>query len=329
MTKRICHSRKRSAPACPVGRSGILPEERFPTSRNDKQTGLSLSPFTDRSGMALVLVLMIVALITAMVVEFAYGVYVNTNALHNWQTSQKLSITAKSATRLASKLITSNMLEQYKTRAAFEMSQKIPFGDLDGTITLRIEDENAKFNLNSLRNPEGQAFFVNLIRNLNRVRNLNLDPDIANKVTYWINASTDRRPQNAASIQPKNALLDSVDELLLIPGIDRESYDKLLPYVTIYGSGDNNFSINVNTADVPVLMSLAENTSEDMAERIISYRPLTSLQAVPDISVGFGAGHAVYSGTAFHVVATAESGGIKRIIESVLQGNSVLYWKEM
>src|SRR5512139_1596351 len=61
----------RLMPACPVGRSHV-------------------SRIADQSGMALVLVLMIVALITAMVVEFAYGVYVNTNALNNWQTSQKL-----------------------------------------------------------------------------------------------------------------------------------------------------------------------------------------------------------------------------------------------
>jgi hypothetical protein len=45
--------------------------------------------------------------------------------------------------------------------------------------------------------------------------------------------------------------------------------------------------------------------------------------------MGFGAGHATYSGNAFHVIATAESSGIKRIVESVLEGSTVKYWKEM
>jgi general secretion pathway protein K len=284
----------------------------------------NLSLLTNRSGMALVLVLLIVTLITAMVVEFAYGVYVSTNALHNWQTSQKLSLATKSATRLASKLISSNMLESYKTRSAFEMSQKIPFGDLDGTITLRIEDENAKFNLNSLRTKkDGYDFFVRLLKILD------LNPDIANMVSYWVNASTDHRPKNSGSIQPKNTYLDSVDELLLIPGIDRESYGKLMPYVTIYGSGNDTYRINFNTADVPVLRSLADNISEELAERIISYRPLISLQAVPGVDMNLGAGYVTNSSNTFHVTATAESNGIKRIVESVLEGNTVRYWKEM
>lgn len=292
-----------------------------------------VSLFTNRSGMALVLVLMMVALITAMVVEFAYGVYVNTNALHNWQISQKLSLTAKSATTLASKLIFTNMLEQYKTKSAFDISQKIPFEDIDGIITLRIEDENAKFNLNSLKNPDGYAFFVRLLKVLD------INPDIANIVSYWINSSTEHRPQNAGNIQSKNAYLDSIDELLLIPGIDRESYDKLLPYVTIFGSGEGLFIININTADVPVLMSLSDAITRDMAERVITYRQLTpftdnsQIQKVAGFESGSVSnplmGHIVINGAAFHVISAAESGGIKRIIESVLQGSTVKYWKEM
>ncbi len=282
---------------------------------------------SSRSGMALVITLMIVAIITAMVVEFAYGVYVNTTALHNWQTSQQLSVAARSAIKLGAWLISGNlrnMPNSYRTKNVITISQKMPFEDLEGTITLTIEDENAKFNLNSLKTKkEGYDFFVRLLKSLN------LNPDIANMVSYWINASTDHRPQNYSNIQPKNTYLDSVDELLTIPGIDRESYDRLLPYVTIYGSGNDTFLINVNTADVPVITSLADNVSPALAERIISYRPLTSLQAVPGVDVGLGAGHVTYAANAFHVVATAESGGVKRIIESVLNGNMVQYWKEM
>src|SRR3990172_7749332 len=98
----------------------------------------------DNRGMALVLTLLVVAILTAMVVEFAYGVYISTNALHNWQTAQRLSLAAKSATRLGARLITQNA-SLYPGH--MEITQRIPFDEIDGTISLRIEDENSKFNL--------------------------------------------------------------------------------------------------------------------------------------------------------------------------------------
>lgn len=293
---------------------------------------------SSQGGIALVITLMIVTLITAMVVEFAYGVYVNTNALHNWQISQELSLTARSATRLASKLITApvgfrdSLMRDLYTSPGLTLSQKIPFKDVEGTITLRIEDETAKFNLNALRyrngtdNNNAYNVFVRLLEALN------MNTDIANMVCFWMNSSTGHRPREAGSGRSKNTYLDSVDELLMIPGIDLESYRRLQPYVTIYGSGDGTLSINLNTADVPVLMSLSDNISKQLAERIISYRPLTSINAVPGFenpgSIPLGI-LVAYNSSVFHVAATAESGGIKRIVESVLQGGTVLYWKEM
>ncbi len=293
------------------------------------------SLFTDRKGMALVLTLMIVALITAMVVEFAYGVYVNTNALHNWQTSQELSVAARSATKLAARLI-SERGGEYQAGGVFEMSQQIPFGDLDTTITLRIEDENAKFNLNWLGgtfnagfNPDKDPYkmFLRL------VKSLGLKDDVAARISDWIDADSEPRSGDSEN-GAKNAPLASVDELLLIPGIDSETYARLAPYVTIYGDK----MININSASVPVLMSLSDSITAGLAERIVKYResvPFTTntdLLKVAGFDQGVGTsqfGYISERGTAFHIVATAEANGVKRIVESVLEGAVVKYWKEM
>jgi general secretion pathway protein K len=296
-----------------------------------------VSPFTDRSGMALVLTLMVVAIITAMVVEFAYGVYVNTSALHNWQTSQELSVAARSATKLAARLIAERGREHY-AGGVFEMSQKVPFGDLDTTITLRIEDENAKFNLNALghtgfyHSAEDEGANVRFVRLLDQ---LHLKRQIADRIADWIDSDNNPRlgdSENGA----KNGDLDSIDELLLIPGIDRETYDKLSPYVTIYTDRDNR--IDINGADVPVLMSLSDSVSRDLAERVVRYRETNPFKELPEIKRVLGFNDTVYTslqglittqGTAFHVIATAEASGVKRVVESVLDGSSVRYWKEM
>ena len=295
--------------------------------------------FSNNKGMALVLTLLVVAILTALVVEFAYGVYVSTSALHNWQTSQKLSVAARSAVILGSRLISENASQySYTYPGLFELSQKIPFEDLDGTMSIRIEDENAKFNLNTLRglsftmgSDKGKAPYNSFVRLL---KALGLKTDIADRISYWVDSGTEHRPSDGKSAT-KNATLDSVDELLLIPGIDREGYERLKPYVTIY----SDKTININSADIPVLMSLSDSMTQEMADTIIKYRESAPFENISDITrlPGFGPagtgllGPIVVRGTAFHVIATAESGGIQRIIESVLDGSGkfVYYWKEI
>ena len=287
--------------------------------------------------MALVITLLVVAILTAVVVEFAYGVYVSTNALHNWQTAQRLSLAAKSATRLGARLITANaLMYPYTYPGQMEMTQKIPFDEIDGTILLRIEDENSKFNLNSLasRDPvTREETYASLVRML---KALNLKADIADRIVDWIDPDAEPRLRDSED-SAKNGYLDSIDELLLIPGIDRESYERLVPYVTIYGAVPGNpAQININGAAIPVLMSLSADINADKAQRIVRYRDATPFTKEGEFTqlVGGGTGligHITFRGRAFRVLATAQSGNIKRIIESVIDissGRVVMYWKE-
>ncbi len=310
--------------------------KRLFTSRNAGLDGRA--PARNRDGMALVLTLMIVAIITAMVVEFAYGVYTNTTSLSNWQTSQQLSLAARSAMKLAARVIAEKALDT-NTPGAFAISQKVPFGDLDTTLSLSIEDENAKFNLNTLiyqnggLNNDRYAQFVRLLQYLK------LPTAIADRVADWIDP--DSEPRLADSEKgAKNAYLDSVDELLLIPGIDRKTYEQLLPYVTIYGSAVSAGLININDASLPVLMSLP-GVDEQMARRVIEYRNIKPFAQKGEIGnvAGFESlvmgpfvGYITTDRSVFSVTATAESGGIRRTIDSVLQVSGlsavVIYWKE-
>ena len=58
--------------------------------------GSPLKCVHNQQGVALVVVLLALVLLTAMVVEFSYGVYTGTNDLYNWRDSQRLSVMAKS-----------------------------------------------------------------------------------------------------------------------------------------------------------------------------------------------------------------------------------------
>ena len=298
----------------------------------------------NNKGMALVITLLVVALLSAVVVEFAYGVYISTNALHNWQTAQRLSLAAKSATRLGARLIMENasLNLSYSYPGQMEVAQKIPFDEIDGATVLRIEDEKSKLNLNSLVPKNGiidtrtSGPYSSFLRML---KALNLKADIADRIVDWIDTDSEPRLRDSEN-SAKNGYLDSIDELLLIPGIDRESYERLVPYVTIYGSVPGSpAQININGAAIPVLMSLSDDISADMAERIVRYREASPFAATGEISrvsgfdkLNMPLTYMTVKGTVFRVLATAQTGNIKRIIESVIEiyGGSriVMYWKE-
>jgi len=141
----------------------------------------------------------------------------------------------------------------------------------------------------------------------------------------------------------KNGYLDSVDELLRVTGIDSHAYDTLSPLVTVYGI-ENVFNhlININTASRAVIMSLDDNMTEDLAERVIHYRALEPFNRVSDLVkvAGFGGSlgqslmnKLVVKASNLRITSVAEEDRIKRIIECVivLKGNTFLigYWQEI
>ena len=294
-------------------------------------------------GMVLVLTLMILTLITAMVVEFAYGVYTSTSALYNWRDSQRLSFVAKSGVAMAVNTISGALRsnsgappsELYRYLGREIPVPNIPEG-FNGSFVIKAEDENARLNLNSLRNADSLQVFKRLLGNLG------LDELIAERVADWID--TDSEPKLRDSEEgAKNAFMDSVDELLLIKGIDRHTYEKLSPYVTVYGfGGTDDRRININTAAIPVIMSLNENgmITREMAERLVRSRELEPFTTPGDlVNAGFAVNLSPDIITTdfprnFRITSVSEENKIKRVIEGVVRVNrgsqgTIFYWREM
>ncbi len=290
-------------------------------------------------GIALVLTLMVLVLVSALVVEFAYGVYTTTSGLYNWRDSQRLSFVAKSGTSLAVKTISDNraLLTKYATQERYTFPVENILGGFNGGVVITIEDENAKFNLNWLRSDrtntrrEAYASFKRLLDALNRLYAVNLDERIADLVTNWlVKDSGLSRSQDEPS---KDAYMDSVDELLMIKGIDNETYQKLLPYVTVYALDERNPQIiNINTASIPVIMCFG--VTRDQAEEILQKRRVAPF--TPDNRGVLGAslmGNVAFEPSNLRVTVTAEENKIRRILECVVSigssASTVKYWREM
>ncbi|MFO7667573.1 MAG: type II secretion system minor pseudopilin GspK [Desulfobacterales bacterium] len=298
-------------------------------------------------GMALVITLMILAIMMAMVVEFSYGVYTTNSSLYNWQASQQLSLVAKSGVTLALKTISVNQaLYTYTYPGKIDIPVENMFDAADeefsGKVLIRVEDENAKLNLNAIVWPNGKTNEAALASFEILLKNLQLDRQIAHKVADWIDHDSDPRSGNSEQ-GAKNAYMDSCDELCLIPGVDSRIYKTLEPFITIYGVDTiSSPLVNINSALLQVIMSLDDNITEQLAERIIKYRDIEPLKGPSDLVkiTGFDGplgqslmGRITVKAVNLRITSVAENNNIKRIIECVVGikdgGFVTRYWREI
>lgn len=292
-------------------------------------------PASNPKGMALILTLVIMAILTAMVVEFSYGVFISHSALHNWQSAQQLSLVAHSGLQLAAQRISEDLKGNYTYPGSMETIHKGLIEGVKGDLILRVEDESSKVNLNTLVYPNGilnEGTYASLTRML---QFLGLDRKIADRIADWIDPDDDPRlPDSEGGF--KNGTLESLDEILLIPGVEKGDYEKLRPHITLYGSG----LININGADLPVLMGLSDQIDQEKAKRIIYYRERTPFEKPEDVVkvAGFETlwmtlmSRITVKGSFFRVTSIASDGNAMRVIEVIMEGSSespvIRYWKE-
>src|SRR4030066_642244 len=286
---------------------------------------------TNRKGSALLITLLIITILTSLTVEFAYDVYISNGALSNWANAQRASLIAKSGQTLSSKNLMSVQKHPYTYAAEVNLPIEEKFGP-DTNLTVNIEDENSKFNINSIIFPNGLTN-ENALSSLKKLfEYLNINPSLALTIADWIDP--DREPRlRDSEYRAKNSYLWSVDELKLINGIDKKTFETIRPFVTVYG----NELININTAKLPVLISLHKDMTETLAKRIIDYRENTPFEEEVQIVRVSGLetigplllGRITVKSSCFRVISTAIVNEITRSIESVLDTSiKVLYWRE-
>lgn len=163
-----------------------------------------------------------------------------------------------------------------------------PFKVEYGEITGKIADLQGLFNLNNLvkdGNPvePQRAAFKRLLGSLE------IEGEIADAVMDFIDRDHEPYPLTGAeendylNLKPPYRTADrpfeSVSELRLVKGITEETYLKLLPHIFPLPS-KNAVKINVNTATIPVLMSLSAKITKPDAEQLAMGRGSTGYKEV-------------------------------------------------
>ena len=172
--------------------------------------------------------------------------------------------------------------------------QDYPIGD--GIISIDIQDEQGKFNVNDLSKEFGvQSEFTKrdqFARLLKHIPIQSSNRTLIGAVGDWIDADDSPTLYGAESTyyqtqwppyQTHNHALGSVDELHLIKGFTDDIVRQLKPYLTVYPYPPNRV-VNINTASLPVLVSLHPSISNEVARTIMRKRPFRTKQSLDRVS---------------------------------------------
>ena len=307
-------------------------------------------------GFALVIALIVTALLVALLAEFVNEVYVDTSHSHNFVAAQQAGILAESGVAGGIKLLqvssTLRLGEQYSSLLEpWAKPQK--FDTDDGTVTVTIEEETGKLNLNTATSANGTAnVYTQMFSRL--LTRLKLSADLSDALLDWVDENETPHPGGAESsyygtLKPpypaKNARLETVGELALVKGFTPEALTKLTPCVTVYGNvSDAEFAgkINVNTAPKEVLASLDDRMTDDLIDRILDYRKTRPIKGMADFNSiagidavsGAFADKITFIGTVYRIRSEGKVGESVAVTEAVVRTlggtatPAVLYWRE-
>jgi general secretion pathway protein K len=247
-----------------------------------------------KEGIALITTLMIVALVVAVVVEFNRTAVAEIEVSKNFSDEKKITYLAISGVNAVKDLLMlegmyskgDTLLEEWaKSRAYFDSaSAALQEGRLAGVI----HDECSKINVNSLLGENGEFNETQrlLWDRLLKQPQFGLTNDQVNAIIHGVKDWIDKDDEvtgifgaedtiyRGRGYLCKNGPLQTLEEMLLINGMTKEVFygegrrEGIHSYFTVFGGAE----ININTAPVPILMSLSEEMTEDIALEMDKFR---------------------------------------------------------
>lgn len=248
--------------------------------------------------MAMLATLMAVALMTVLVMDFAYSATAGFRAAANQMNELRADYLARSGVQVGLGLLSqdarNDALSQHPYDGLDEM-WATPFPPLPvegGTASVSIVDETRKLDINQLVNPANGApnpAFGAILARLFEL--LNVSPEILPALIDWLDpdsiptqggAEADYYLQLMPPYEPRNGPMPTIADLRMVRGVDDATFIRLAQDLTTAP----NTRVNINTASPEVLMAmlpqLANQTS--MLQAILAgrpYRTLSDLNKIP------------------------------------------------
>jgi general secretion pathway protein K len=253
-------------------------------------------------GMVLLLVLVVVALLSALLTEWAFSTHVDMRLTETFRDSTRAWYLAKGGVQAG------RMILQNDTNAWAHPSELwgqgipgYPIGE-NGSVSIDIEDLEGKLNLNTLVDANGNPNTV-MIRRLYRLLDLlalAAPGDLTAAVVDWVDKDGDVYDeiilednstlpvagaegsyyQGLTSPYPAaNGPLNALDELSMVRGFTPEVMDVVFPYLSVNGTT----SLNLNTAGADLLQAWDRDVSPRAVEEILNARAAAPLESTDDV----------------------------------------------
>jgi len=256
-------------------------------------------------GMALLLVLVIVALLTSLLTELAFSTLVDLRLTETFRDSTRAYYLARGGVS-AGRMILQEDRNKYDALNETWSQGIVNYPVGEGVVTIDIQDLDGKLAVNDLvdgNNPQALVvdrfyrFFLAL-----GIENLADPAELTAALIDWLDQGDEpytmirtddvNIPVSGAEnlyyqsrqkpYQCKNGPLETLDELLLVRGFTPEILKLAAPHLTVNGSSQ----ININTASSKVLMSLSPLIDQQTAEALIARRqdsPIVTISELEDI----------------------------------------------
>lgn len=239
----------------------------------------------NEKGIVLVIVLIVIAILTIVVADFTFSTHIDLEISNNTLNDIKAQYIAKSGISVVSSVMKGNNLEDLGDISSITDNVEVGSDDNkiwslnvpafpvgDGVVTMAVQDERSKINLNALVNQTTNKVDFQVLTALTELfRYLEVETDkselfIASLIN-WLDkpikgAQNDQDPRGAPGnfysnlenpYSIKDGPIDSLDEIRMIEGMEEDFYNKVKDYVTVYPI---NKQVNFSTASKPVMMAV-------------------------------------------------------------------------
>lgn len=176
---------------------------------------------------------------------------------------------------LAAQFVTHWASHQLKLRKGHEVPptlnlNAVSFTDNDQiTVTGQLLDLQSRFNLNNLYLPQYLPQFTRLIHVVSPNISIAEAQAITQQIFIWLHHENSQPANSDANTPTERRWFVSPSELRLFSQINPVFYQALAPFICAL---PEITPININTASLPLIQSLADNLTQSQAQSIISLR---------------------------------------------------------